>query len=217
MTQDHKGPVNSGLSPKQGWRPRLFAKAMAEQGTLHERLIAPYKRQLLTDLRGDVLEIGPGTGANFQYYPADIRWIGVEPNPYMEKYLRDAAQGRTIELRMGYSEALPVADESMDVVVTTLVLCSVQDLARSLAEIRRVLRPGGKYLFIEHVAAPQGSGLRRLQNWTTPLWSFFADGCHPNREVWRALEDAGFSHLEITHFDLHVPVVKPHIAGVALK
>ena len=190
---------------------------MAEGGTLHDRLIAPYKQQLLADLRGDVLEIGPGAGANFQYYPADIRWVGLEPNPYMEKYLRAAAKGREIVLHMGYSEALPVANESMDAVVTTLVLCSVRDLARTLAEIRRVLRPGGKYLFIEHVAAPQGSGLRRWQNWITPLLGFFADGCHPNREVWQALEEADFSQLEITRFTLDVPIVKPHIAGVAIK
>lgn len=217
MPQDHEVPVDPTLSPKRGWRSKLFAKALAEEGTLHDRLIAPYKRQLFSDLHGDVLEIGPGTGANFQYYPLDIQWVGVEPNPYMEKYLRAAAKGRAIDLRMGYSEALPAAAQSVDVVVTTLVLCSVRDLHETMAEIRRVLRPGGKYLFLEHVAAPQGSGLRRLQNWTNPLWSFFADGCHPNRELWRTLEDAGFSQLEITHFEIDMPIVKPHITGFAVK
>jgi SAM-dependent methyltransferase len=210
-------PTEPSPRPKQGLRARLFAKALAEEGTIHERVVAPYKRQLLAGVHGDVLEIGPGAGANFDYFPADVRWIGVEPNPYMEKYLRAAAKGRAVDLRVGYSEALPAADQSMDVVVTTLVLCSVRDVPKTLAEIRRVLRPGGKYLFIEHVAAPQGSGLRRLQNWITPLWSFFADGCHPNREVWRQLEAVGFSHLEITHVDVDMPVIKPHIVGYAIK
>src|SRR5690606_22821288 len=132
--------------------------------------IAPYKRRLLAELHGDVLEIGPGSGPNFAYYAPDVRWVGVEPNPYMYPYLRASAveQGRTIDLRTAYTEALAADDASMDAVVSTLVLCSVRDVRASLAEIRRVLRPGGRYVFIEHVAAPAGSGLRRWQNWLQP-------------------------------------------------
>ena len=216
MTQIQETPIDSPLPPKRGLRARLFAKAMAGSDT-HDLLIAPYKRRLLADLRGDVLEIGPGAGANFIYFAPDGRWEGVEPNPYMFRYLRAAAKGRAIDLRTGYTELLPVADQSMDAVVSTLVLCSVRDLEASLAEIRRVLKPGGKYVFIEHVAAPAGSGLRRWQNGVRPLWSFFADGCQPNRELWRYLEDAGFAQLEIEHFSIDMPIVKPHIAGYAVK
>jgi ubiquinone/menaquinone biosynthesis C-methylase UbiE len=207
------------LRPKTGLRAQLFAKVMSQSDDVHDALIAPYKRSLLGDLHGDVLEIGPGAGPNLSYYAPDVHWLGVEPNPYMHAYLRTAAatQGRTIDLRTGYTEALPVGDQSMDAVVSTLVLCSVHDLDASLAEIRRVLKPGGKFVFIEHVAAPKGSGLRRVQNWVRPLWSFLADGCQPNREIWRHLEDAGFAHLEIEHFAADVPIVKPHIAGYAVK
>jgi SAM-dependent methyltransferase len=205
------------MPPKRGLRARLFAWAMSDVNNLHDRLVAPIKRQLLSDLHGDVLEIGPGGGANFAYFAPDIHWIGVEPNPYMEQYLRASAQNRAIDLRFGYSEALPVADQSVDVVVSTLVLCSVKDVDATLAEVRRVLKPGGKYVFLEHVAAPAGSGLRRRQEWIQPLWGFFSDGCHPERESWRNLEGAGFSHLEMKHFDLSLPVVRPHIAGFAIK
>ena len=192
---------------------------MAQGSDIHDELIAPYKARLLADLHGDVLEIGPGSGPNFAYYAPDVRWVGVEPNPYMYPYLRANAdaQGRAIDLRTGYTEALPVADASMDAVVSTLVLCSVRDLDASLAEIRRVLRPGGRYVFIEHVAAPAGSGLRRWQNWLQPPWSFFADGCHPNRELWHNIEAAGFDQVEMEHFAIAVPIVKPHIAGFAIK
>lgn len=209
----------SQLPPKRGWRARLFAKTMARAGDVHDALIAPYKRRLLSELHGDVLEIGPGAGANFEYFPTGLRWIGVEPNPYMHSYLTEsaAAHGQAIDLRTGYTEALPIDDESMDAVVSTLVLCSVHDLDASLAEIRRVLRPGGKFVFIEHVAAQRGTGLRWMQNAIRPLWSFFADGCRVNREIWRHIEAAGFRHVEIEHFDVSVPIAKPHIAGYALK
>jgi SAM-dependent methyltransferase len=207
------------LRPKRGLRARIFARMMAQVNDERTALIIPYKRRLLGNLHGDLLEIGPGAGPNFDYYAADVRWTGVEPNPYMHPYLRAnaAAQGRTIDLRTGYTEALPVEDESMDAVISTLVLCSVHDLDASLAEVRRVLRPGGKFVFIEHVAASKGSGLRRVQNWLQPLWSFAADGCHPNREIGRHLEKAGFAQLEMEHFNVDLPVVKPHIAGYAVK
>lgn len=216
-------PINANhpvpLRPKRGFRAWLFAKMMAQADTVHDALIAPYKERLLTTLHGDVLEIGPGDGPNFRYYAPDVRWVGVEPNPYMHAYLRESAarQGRTVDLRTGFTEALPAADNSMDAVVSTLVLCSVGDLKASLSEIRRVLKPGGKYVFIEHVAAPQGSGARRRQNWVRPLWSVLADGCEPNREIWRHLEDVGFAQLEIEHFHIDVPIIRPHIAGYAVK
>ena len=207
------------LPPKHGLRARLFAKAMTRVDGLHDSLITSYKRRFLGDLHGNVLEIGPGGGPNFPYYAPDVKWTGVEPNPYMHEALRAnaAASGRTINLHTGYSEALPAADQSMDAVVSTLVLCSVRDLDTSLAEIRRVLRPGGKYVFIEHVAAPAGTSLRWLQNSVRPLWSYLGDGCHPNRELWRHIESAGFAQVEIEHFTISVPIVNPHIAGYAVR
>ncbi len=185
----------------------------------YETMIAPRKAALFGGLAGDVLEIGPGGGPNLRYYAPDVRWIGVEPNPYMHDYLRERAtqQGLDVDLRLGMAEALPAADNSMDAVVSTLVLCSVDDQAQVLAEIRRVLKPGGKFLFIEHVAAPRHTGLRRVQNAVRPLWQVLGDGCRPNRETWRAIEQAGFSEVQIDHFAVQMPFVKPHIAGYAVK
>lgn len=201
-----------------GWYQRLFAAAMARGGRGHETLVAARKAALLAGLTGDVLEIGPGSGPNLAYYAPTIRWVGVEPNPYMHPYLRRSAarQGLAVELRQGTAEALPVPDQSMDAVVSTLVLCSVHDQAQALAEVRRVLRPGGRFLFLEHVAAPTGSRLRRLQNLVRPLWQTLGDGCHPNRETWAAIQEAGFAQVQIEHFDLPIPLIPGHIAGYAV-
>ncbi len=141
-----------------------------------------------------MLEIGPGTGVNLRYFRGGrVRWIGVEPNFFMERYLREEAArvGMSIDLRIGTADDLPVGDGTMDAVISTLVLCCVPDQQQALREILRTLKPGGRLVFIEHVAAPRGSRLRRIQNLITPVWKRFGDGCPPNRETWTELEQAG--------------------------
>jgi SAM-dependent methyltransferase len=209
---------NSGpLRPKDSWYSRLFARFMA--GDYDDDATAARKRRLLADLRGDLLEIGPGSGPNLAYLAPDVRWIGIEPNPYMHDHLRATAQaqGRTVDLRLGHAEQLPAATATLDAVISTHVLCSVQDLAGTLAEIRRVLKPGGKFVFIEHVAAAPDTGLRRFQNGVRPLWRLIGDGCYPNRETWRAIENAGFSEVQIEHYRADLAIVSPHIAGYAIN
>ncbi len=185
----------------------------------HERQIADRKRTLLCHLAGTILELGPGTGVNLEYYPPGLHWIGVEPNPFLHPKIRREAErlGTQIAILEATAEHLPIRDESVDAVVSSLVLCSVQDLEAALREVRRILRPGGRYIFLEHVAAPAGTGLRRLQGWIRPFSRVLADGCCPDRETWRALEGAGFVSLSLEHFRIHVPIVSPHIAGVATK
>jgi len=122
-----------------------------------------------------------------------------------------------MELMTGTAEDIPLADESVDAAVSTLVLCSVDNLSDALTEIKRVLKPDGRFLFIEHVAAPEKSLLRSVQHGIEPLWKRMADGCHPDRETWKAIEDAGFGNVEIEHFRLSLPVVGPHIMGTAVK
>lgn len=192
---------------------------MATGGDAHERVVGERKRALLGDLHGTVLEIGPGAGPNLSYYPRDIRWIGVEPNPYMDPYLQHAAEkaGLPIEIRRGSAERIDLDDGSVDAVVSTLVLCSVGDLDATLREIHRVLRPGGRFVFVEHVAAATGTWSRWLQDAIQPAWGLLADGCRPNRETWAAVEGAGFSRVQIEHFQTPFPIVGPHIAGVATK
>ncbi|HEV8613042.1 MAG TPA: class I SAM-dependent methyltransferase [Gemmatimonadales bacterium] len=202
-----------------GWPKRVHAWLLAHCTARYERMVAERKRTLLGDIPGDVLEIGPGAGPNLRYYPAGVRWIGIEPNPYMHPYLREAAErrGLGIEIRSATAEQIPAEDSSVDTVVSTLVLCSVRDPAATLREIVRVLRPGGRFVFLEHVAAPPGTKLRRMQNLLCPLWKVIADGCHPNRETGRTIEQAGFDRVHYEPFRLPLGPVGPQIAGFAIK
>jgi ubiquinone/menaquinone biosynthesis C-methylase UbiE len=137
----------------------------------------------------------------------------------MHSYLRKQAKklGLNIELRIGNAEWLDAEDNSIDTVVSTLVLCSVPNIDYTLQAILRVLKPGGRFLFIEHVAAPQGTVLRQLQSRMSPIWKVVGDGCHPDRETWIALENAGFTTVNYERFDAQLPIVSPHIIGVAIK
>jgi ubiquinone/menaquinone biosynthesis C-methylase UbiE len=176
-------------------------------------------------LYGDVLEIGPGTGPNLQFYPAGVRWLGVEPNPFMHPRLLETIRklglpaGRfNIEQGDVGRVRLPAGDASLDAVVGTLVLCSVAHPQDNLKEILRVLKPGGQFVFIEHVAAQPGSRLRTFQNVIQPLWTLVGDGCHPNRETWQPIRQAGFASVEIEHFRYPSGgLVAPGICGTAVK
>ena len=204
-------------------RRRLFARFYDRVQASYDARMAPRKEALFADLSGTVVEIGPGTGANLPHLPRDVRWIGIEPNPHMHTRLRQRAttMGIDAEFRLASAQGLEFDDASVEVVLGTLVLCSVPDPAAVLAEVRRVLRPGGRFIFIEHVAAPRGTLLWRTQRLVCPLWSLMADGCRPDRELGTALRAAGFSSLELEEFHVvrHSPldVVAPHVAGVACK
>jgi len=207
-------------TPKAGLRQRIFAWALARFNTRYERFASKSKEQLLADLTGTVLEIGPGTGVNLRYLKSNrVRWIGVEPNPFMQPYLREEANrlGMPIDLQIGTADTLPVADNSVDAVISTLVMCCVNSQQRSLQEVLRVLRPGGKLVFIEHVAAPRGSWLRHIQNLLTPVWKRLGDGCRPNRETWVELERAGFESVIYERINAPTILVSPQIVGVAIK
>ena len=210
--------ANQTVYRRGNWYQRLFAAMMAREDS-YEKMVGERKRALLGNLRGNILEIGPGTGPNLVYYSPDIHWVGIEPNPAMRPYVEREAKrlGLSAELRDGRAERLDAADSSMDAVVGTLVLCSVRNPQSALQEVMRVLKPGGRFVFIEHVAAPRGTGLRRVQSLIRPLWQLGGDGCHPDRETWTTIENAGFDHVQLEHFRLDVGVVGPQIAGFAIK
>lgn len=202
-----------------GLYQKLFAHGLATGDDTQHRVYGDRKRTLFSDLTGTVVEIGPGTGINLPYLPDGIRWIGLEPNPHMHGFIREHLDGRDIdaEIRTDPAQDTGLPDASADAVISTLVLCSVPSLEDTLAEIQRVLTPGGRLLFIEHVAAPDGSWLRWLQTGITPLWRPLGDGCRPDRHTAAAIERAGFSEVQIERFDTGLPVVSPHVIGTACK
>jgi ubiquinone/menaquinone biosynthesis C-methylase UbiE len=210
------------FSPAVGLYKRLFARYYDSVQEAYEEYIAPRKRSLLGGVEGTVVEIGPGTGANLAYLPHGCRWIGVEPNRYMHPQLRRRAvdAGVEAEFRLGSAERIEASDAIADVAVSTLVLCSVPDMARCLAEIRRVLKPGGRFLFIEHVIG-KTRALRIAQWFMRPAWYAFGDGCRTNRDIASAIRSAGFRSVEIEEFVAPSPPmprwVAPHIAGEAIR
>lgn len=200
-------------------RDRFMAWFMTRSGGTYHLHTGDRKRHLLSDLSGTLVEIGSGTGPNLQYLPRDLMVIGVEPNPFMHPhFLRESSErnGRSHLVR-GSAEALPFPDESVETVLSTLVLCSVGGLDVALREIHRILKPGGRFIFLEHVGAPPGSWLRRFQRWVKPVWSAVGDGCEPDRDTEENLLRAGFREVRLERFSLPIPLVSPHIAGVARK
>lgn len=176
---------------------------------------------LLSSLCGTVLEIGPGAGGNLRHYPDAVRWIGVEPDvASRSRVLAEAGRlGRGATVLAGVAERLDLPDRSVDAVVGTYVLCSVDDQAAALAELRRVLRPGGRYVFAEHVAAPPGTWLRRGQRVTGVVGELFGVRCRPDRDTLAAMERAGFDVVELYRTSRPGPfgTGTPHIAGVTMN
>ena len=168
-----------------------------ERAGLRER-----RRRLLAALEGDVLEIGAGTGLGLPHYARAARVVEVEPDPYRRAELeRKLARARVpVEIVAARAEALPFADGSFDSVVSMLVLCSVSDPAQALAELRRVLRPGGRLVLLEHV---RGRGtLGRAQDLLAPLHRLVAGGCSPNRRTEETVEAGGFDLHDVERFTL---------------
>jgi ubiquinone/menaquinone biosynthesis C-methylase UbiE len=175
---------------------------------------------LLSEARGRTVELGAGTGANVELYPAGIDLIPTEPDPHMAKRLRAKLEetGREEEVLEAPAERLPLDDASADTVVATLVLCTVPDPAAALAEAARVLRPGGQFLFIEHVRSDE-PGLARWQDRLEGLWRFLGDGCHCNRDTIATIED---SPLRLERADRgRLPkapsIVRPLVRGSAVR
>lgn len=171
---------------------------------------------------GRILEIGAGTGANFSYLPPGSTIVALEPNAAMHQRLQRQAtsQGITIELLNAPAEAIPLADNSVDTVVCTLVLCTVDDPDIVLREVKRVLRPGGTMRFVEHVAAHPTSPRRWLQRVLTRPWAWVFEGCQLCRHTADTIDAAGFSSVEILRRRFRVSVFVPvnsAIHGIVTK
>ena len=196
----------------------LFVSPSMDKGGMRD-----FRRQLLAELEGDVLEIGAGNGLNFPWYPEAVtRVLAVEPEPRLRDRATTAAAGAPIPVRVtaGTAQHLPCADESVDAVVCSLVLCSVADQDVALHEAHRVLRPGGQLRFLEHVRADT-RGLRRVQNaLDATVWPRFGGGCHMSRDTAASIEGAGFRIERIERFRFPqrgFSPTSPHIIGVAVR
>lgn len=205
------------MSAQQGKGHRWFAALWNWSSIPGERALGKnVRRRLLGDLDGRVLEIGIGTGHSFAYYPAGADVIATEPDPHMlrraRKRLQELGIGN-IEVQQAPAEQLPFEDASFDHVVSTLVLCSVDDQARALAEARRVLKADGTLRFWEHIRNDRSRFWARLQDLIRPLWSWLGAGCQINRRTQAAIEDAGF-RIEWLEADDRFPL-NPVIYGVA--
>lgn len=200
---------------------RFFARSLASGDLYQDRIYGNRKQQLFEKLHGNVLEIGAGTGVNLSYLPENVIWTGIEPNPFMHRFthLKARQLERNIQLHAGDAANLGFEDNRFDCVLSTLVLCSVYSPPQVLKELKRVLKPGGHFVFIEHVAAPKGTFLRGMQKTIKPAWQLVADGCRPDRDQAKHIQTAGFSTVHIESFNLNVPLspISPHIMGWGIK
>eukprot|EP00092_Neocalanus_flemingeri_P003012 GFUD01003221.1.p1 GENE.GFUD01003221.1~~GFUD01003221.1.p1 ORF type:complete len:259 (-),score=78.26 GFUD01003221.1:187-963(-) len=224
---------------------RIFAGFCSNFASKYNDVSNSLKIELFKDLndmkKGEkisILEIGAGPGTNFKYFDREALVQTVEPNLHFAKYF-DENRSKFPKLdikdiKEGFGEDLSaagIADESVDAVVMTLVLCSVQDQLKCLEEIKRVLKPGGKFFYMEHIIGDEGSTIRTVHKLLMigGFWPFMADGCCTDRATDKVMETAGFGKLEQKKYDLPISedaaipfkicggIVKPHLMGVATK
>ena len=201
-------------------RGRLNSWLLAAADERMHREYGERKRRIFGDVPPVIVELGPGSGANFRYYPRGTRVIAVEPNQMMHKRMHAQARrhGIEIDLRHVGAEGMEVDSESADLVVSTLVLCTVGDPEQALSEVKRVLKLGGRFAFLEHVAAAPGTRLRKVQEAIHRPWHWLGEGCNLNRDTASTLGRAGFRELELERFDgPQSTPFQPHISGVAIR
>jgi len=181
--------------------PPLLDRAMRQQQ------IEKYRRNLIPAARGTVLEIGVGSGLNLRHYGAEVtQVVGLDPSRRLLSMARPRARAAKppVDLMEGSATAIPLGDASIDTLVMTWTLCSIPDPLAALGEMRRVLRPGGVLLFVEHGLSPE-PGVARWQHRLTPFWRPFAGGCRLNRKMDDLIRAGGFDIAELKEGYAHGP------------
>jgi ubiquinone/menaquinone biosynthesis C-methylase UbiE len=201
-------------------RERIFAASYDPLSARWERRHgSELRRELLACARGRVLEIGVGTGLSLPHYPPVDELVATDPSePMLRRARRRATEaGLKVTFVEAPAEQLPFEDDSFDTVVSMLVLCTVEDPRGAMQEIRRVLRPGGQFLFSEHVRS-EAPHRARWQDRVEPVWRVVANGCHPNRNTLDTIRAAGFDVGEIAQDELPgVPaLMRPYVSGRVL-
>lgn len=206
---------------KHKWRSR-FERALLDAGAAdsHEAL-GDRKTAVIGSMTGTVVELGPGTGANMRYYADGVHVIAIEPNPHMHEMLSAAAEQYDVdlEIRSLRGESIDVDDGTADGVVGTLLLCGVEDPSSVIAEAHRVLRPGGTYFFLEHVHAPDGSGMRRVQRVVKRPHEWLFNGCRIDQDSGSLLRAGPFDSIDFDEIDRGRAAVwcRDQIIGTATK
>lgn len=218
MTTSPTAPSPTAFEPHPV-RGRFNAAFFRVMEPYLDRHLDAQKRRVLADLPREVVEIGSGVGANLPYLPQGATLVAIEPNPYMRGRLEVAARTRGVrlDLRPRTADDTGLAAGSADAVVSSLVLCTVPDPGAVLAEIIRILRPGGTFRFVEHVAAEPGTPTRAAQRIMRRPWAWTFEGCSCERDLEGAIRSAGFANVEIERYRLRSPFVpfNTHIAGIA--
>ena len=201
------GPINSWMFKMlSGYMDYLFGKS---------------KRELFKNHPDVVVEIGSGAGANMRYLREGTKLIAIEPNIYMHNNLKKSAKKYDInlEIKTLTGESIDLPDNSCDFVFSTLVLCTVDNPIQCINQIKRILKPSGKFVFIEHVKARKNSFLAFIQNICHKPWHWFFEGCNTNRDTKNLLEMSGFSSLEIESYNSYSPFIPiiPQIKGTAVR
>ena len=176
-----------------------------------------WRRNLVGGVTGDVLEIGAGTGRNFAYYPAAACVFASEFDPVMFRAAvprARSAEAIVVPL-LADGMRLPLADGSLDFVVIGLALCSIPNPIAAVSEVRRVLKPAGRFRFLEHVRDAPGTKRARMQDRVNPFWRFVSGGCNCNRRSTDLVANSGFEIASLERFELGLPHVAPHVLGEA--
>ncbi len=203
------------------FRSRLNAWVLVTFDEYMHQRYAGFKAPIFAQAPAVVVELGAGAGANLRYLSPGTKLVAFEPNGRMQRLLRRRADalGVEVELHTAPAEALDLPAASVDFVFCSLVLCSVDDPVRVLAEVRRILRPGGRFACVEHVHAPAGTVARQVQHALRGPWKWIAEGCDLCRDTGDTLRTAGFAHVEIEPFEMRTSVlpVRHHIAAVCVN
>jgi ubiquinone/menaquinone biosynthesis C-methylase UbiE len=208
--------------PHESVKHPVFARGYAWLAKREDKAgNADNRRELLAGLTGTVVEVGAGIGSNFEHYPTTVNEvIAVEPEPYLRRRAQEAAASARVPVRVvdGVADALPLEDASVDAGLASLVLCSVPDQATALAELYRVIKPGGELRFYEHVVSNR-QGHRRLQRFLdATFYPRVAGGCHLTRDTRPAIEAAGFIVQRSRRFPFPPGLLGlPHILGSARR
>jgi SAM-dependent methyltransferase len=217
------GPGSAASAAIKVRHPIISRLYVGQAKKADELGLAARRRELLSALSGRAVEIGAGAGTNFAYYPASVEQVlAFEPEPYLRKIAERAAADAPVPVQVldAPAEHLPVDDESFDAAVASLVLCSVADPDAAVAELYRVIRPGGRLLFNEHVRSTSPRAARIQMTADRLGWPRVSGGCHLGRDTETLMRSVGFEIGSVERYSFRIPPLdppKPHITGSARK